>query len=111
MIRLLLVLLALALFPGCGGRGSSSDDGAPSAPSVRVVNNRVLLSWTAGSGLPDGYLVEESTDAANWTQVASVTEAGAYIDGLSNGTTYYFRVRAYNSAGNSAYSGSSSISL
>lgn len=109
-MRHLLALLLLALFSGCGGKGGSSGSG-PSAPSITVLNNRALLSWTAGSGLTDGYLVDESTDNATWTNIQNVTETSTYVDGLTSGTKYYFRVRAYNSAGNSAASSSAFVTL
>ena len=115
MKRYLLLILLLLTQPGCGkgGGGSSgtAGGGGGAAPSVGLVNGRAYLSWNAGSGLPDGYLIEQSTDNATWTQIQTVTETSTYIDGLSAGTKYYFRLRAFNSAGNSAYSGSVSITL
>lgn len=111
MRRALLAFLFL-LCTGCGkGEGGAESGTALSGPKVQVLDNRVLLSWTAGSGLPDGYLVEESTDNSHWTQILDVTETSAYVDGLGAGVTHYFRLRTYNSAGRSAYSDSVSISL
>jgi hypothetical protein len=109
-MRAFAVIALLLLFPACGGgKGSNSSGGL--SPSVALVNNRALLSWNASAGLADGYLIEQSTDNATWTQIQSVTETSTYVDGLSVGTRYYFRVRSFNSAGNSPYSGSTSITL
>ena len=52
------------------------------------------------------FLVERGPDGIIWTQIAE-TAAGvtAYTDGgLTPSTTYYYRIRAHNSAGFSAYS-------
>ncbi|HEY9502441.1 MAG TPA: fibronectin type III domain-containing protein, partial [Pyrinomonadaceae bacterium] len=54
----------------------------------------------------DGFQIERSTDGSTFTQIATV---GANVTTYSNtGITctvfYYYRVRAYNAVGNSAYS-------
>jgi len=104
--------MALVFFAACSrGGGADIGNGGGVTPSVTAVNNRALLSWNAGSGMADGYFVEQSTDNANWTQIQSVVETSTYIDGLTLGTKYYFRVRSHNSTGNSPYSGTATISL
>lgn len=70
---------------------------------------QINLSWSDVTG-ESGYKLERSTNGATWTQVAT-TAAGvtSYQDvGLSGGSTYYYRVRAWNSAGNSGYSSQAS---
>ncbi len=106
----LLLFFALLATVGCGHGGGSSSDGG-TTPKIRVVNDRAVLSWSTGSGMADGYIVEQSTDNANWTQIENVTETSTYLDGLNPGTKYYFRVKSYNSAGDSAYSGSATVTL
>jgi hypothetical protein len=110
--HLLLLALLLVSFAGCGkGGGMGDGSGGTTTPSVHLVNNRALLSWSASSGMPDGYYVDQSTDGTNWTQIQNVTETSTYVDGLTSGTKYYFRVRSYNSAGTSAASGTASLSI
>jgi titin len=82
----------------------------PAAPSAltatAVSSNRVDLSWTDNAGNETGFLIERSPDGINFTQIATVgANVTTYSNtGLTASTTYYYRVRATNSAGNSAYS-------
>ena len=87
---------------------------APAAPSALTAaaasTSRINLSWSDNSANEDGFNVERSTDGVHFTQVgtvgAGVTTYGA--TGLGAGARYFFRVRAYNPVGNSAYSNSAS---
>jgi titin len=71
-------------------------------------NGEVGLSWTApatdGGSAVTGYVVEQSTDGGvTWTTaIANTGSIGttATVTGLTNGTTYAFRVTAINPAGN-----------
>jgi hypothetical protein len=65
----------------------------------------IALTWTDNATNETGYYVQRSTDGTNFTQVGSVgAGVTSYSDsGLSASTTYYYRVCAYNAAGNSAY--------
>jgi fibronectin type 3 domain-containing protein len=80
---------------------------APSGLSASAVSsNLVTLNWTDNANNESGFLIERSSDGINFTQIGTV---GAGIttyanSGLAAATTYYYRVRATNSAGNSAYS-------
>ena len=103
MTKKLLLLFTLLALSSCA-RDSGSSEGSTS-PTISVVNNRAFLSWQTGSGLPDGYRVEQSSDGVSWNQILTVTETSTYVDGLTSGNTYYFRVRSFNSAGPSGYSG------
>lgn len=84
----------------------------PNAPT-NLVNKgttatSVSLSWTDNSGIEDGFKIERSlSSTSGFTEIASVSaNVTSYTNSsCSSGTTYYYRVRAYNPAGNTAYTG------
>ncbi|MCR4409165.1 MAG: SBBP repeat-containing protein [Candidatus Saccharicenans sp.] len=113
------VLVGPFLQPG-GGVGQLAEDAfvsriyglIPPLPPANlrqtaVTVNSVSLAWDDKSANEDGFKIERKTGATGtWSQIASV---GANVTsfqntGLNEGTVYYYRVRAYNSAGDSAYS-------
>ncbi len=78
---------------------------APSNLGATVSKRKVTLTWTDNSSNENGFKVEQSTDGTTFAQIATVgASVTKYTDGGNQQRTYYFRVRAYNSAGNSAYS-------
>lgn len=85
----------------------------PGAPTPTRGDTQVSLTWTApsngGSAITD-YLVQYSSDSgSNWTPFADGTSAttSAIVTGLTNGTSYVFRIAAVNAAGTSSYSSAS----
>jgi len=73
---------------------------------------RIDLNWTDNSSGETGFKIERSTNGSKFSQIASVG-AGATTysntNGLRRGKLYYYRLRAYNSAGNSPYSNTISV--
>ena len=67
---------------------------------------QIDLTWSDNANDEDGFKIERSTDGVNFSQVATAgANASSYSDsGLSASTTYYYRVRAHNGSGDSAYS-------
>lgn len=81
----------------------------PNAPSALTAaatsKSQINLSWSDNSTDESGFEVERSTDGQVYTQLTTVA-AGVKTyasTGLTACKKYYFRVRAYNANGNSAY--------
>jgi hypothetical protein len=114
-------------FPGCGGSPTPTPTPTPTPPTptptptppavpnapsnltaTPVSASQINLSWTDNSGNEAGFLIERCTgnNCTNFAQIASVgAGATSYPNtGLSSGTFYRYRVRAFNGSGNSAYS-------
>jgi chitodextrinase len=88
----------------------------PAAPgnlaAEAAFRRRINLTWADNSDNEDGFVVERCT-GADCTDFAQIATVGANIEafedtGLSRNTTYSYRVRAFNPAGNSTYSNTAS---
>ena len=68
-------------------------------------SSAINLTWTDGSTNEDGFKIEQSSNGTNFTEIATVaTNVTTYSAGsLPAATQYFFRVRAYNTGGNSSY--------
>jgi titin len=86
----------------------------PNAPSnltaTSASRTQINLSWTDNASNESGFNIERAPSGGSFSQIASV---GANVTGYSNtgltaGTTYQYRVRAYNASGNSGYSNTAS---
>ncbi|HHL38973.1 MAG TPA: hypothetical protein ENJ37_00530 [Deltaproteobacteria bacterium] len=97
---------------GSGGGGISGGSGSVSGGGGS--SSSATLTWsppvtnTDGSSLTnlEGYMVYYGTRSRDYTAVVDVSNVTTYtVRGLTSGTTYFFTVTAYNSAGReSAYS-------
>jgi hypothetical protein len=88
---------------------------APPAPpsglgATAVSSSRIDLAWTDASANEDGFRVERSTDGTTFGAIATVGAGTTSYQatGLAAGTTYWFRVRAFNAAGDSLASNTAS---
>lgn len=90
---------------------SADAQSIPNAPSnlvaTAVSGFQINLSWSDTSTNEDGFKVERSLDGTNFTQIAQLLpNTTVYWNaGLFLGTTYFYRVRSYNSMGDSGSSG------
>ena len=109
-------------FNGVGNSGYSGEVNAttlknpPSKPtSLTATANsttQITLNWVDGSTTEDGFKIERKTGAAG--TYAEITQTAANVTvfvnntGLTGGTLYFYRVRAFNNGGTSAYSNDAS---
>ena len=84
----------------------------PSNLTATAISSRQInLSWTDNSANETGFKIERAAASSGpFSQIATV---GANVKtyqntGLQRNTSYYYRVRAYNAAGDSAYSNTAS---
>jgi VCBS repeat-containing protein len=84
---------------------------APAAPksltATAISASQIKLTWADKSTNETGFIIQRKTGTSGtWATVATIAaNTTAYQDtGLSAGTAYYYRVRATNSGGNSAWS-------
>jgi acid phosphatase type 7 len=88
----------------------------PAAPgglsATAVSSTRINLSWTDNSSNESGFRIErcKNTNCTNFAQIAQVgAGVTTFADTtVSKNTAYSYRVRAFNAAGNSAYSNTAS---
>jgi subtilisin family serine protease len=85
---------------------------APSNLSATAISSlQIDLTWTDNSSGESGFNIERKTGSGGTYSVITTvsTNVTRYSDtGLRGSTTYYYRVRAYNSSGNSSYSNETS---
>jgi len=102
-------------FPGNGSHWARLTIGSFYEEKTIVIDTEILLTWQDNSGNEDGFKIEHSLDGVEWTQLATVgagiTTYGVTqaVDGVDSDVLNYFRVRAYNDAGDSDYANVESI--
>ena len=83
----------------------------PAAPSVLVAMSlsasSIELTWSDNSADELGFELQRSTDQSSWGNSPDVgaDETGLTDTGLLSSTLYYYRIRAFNLSGNSAWTG------
>ena len=91
--------------------GATTFDLPPAAPSnlsaAAAGSDRIDLAWTDNSGNEAGFAIQRSPNGSDsWQEIANVADnTTTYTDaGLPPGTTFYYRVSAYNQSGTSDFS-------
>jgi fibronectin type 3 domain-containing protein len=80
---------------------------APCGPVATALSaTQVKLVWADNSATEQGFRIERSLDGTTFAEIGIVSSnvTAATDAGLSAGLSYYYRVRAYNTSGNSGYS-------
>ena len=98
-----------ATLDGGGTRGhvvywGTAASPAPTGLSATAMSSMAVSLFWSGSTGATSYTVEKSTNQTDWS--TAWTGAGTFttVSGLDSGTTYYFRVKASNASGDSAWS-------
>jgi PKD repeat protein len=120
--------VTLTVYDGRGGTGTAPPlaitVGAPSPPAapsallaIAFTADWINMTWTDNSNNEDGFKVERCPGTASFcnanpSRYAEIAQTGPNIDyhgdtGLPGGTTYSYRVRAFNVSGLSSYSNTS----
>ncbi|MFA5794465.1 MAG: fibronectin type III domain-containing protein [Candidatus Brocadiia bacterium] len=100
---------------GTGPWSSAYSFKTVSAPSVPTgpnasasATNQINLYWSYNGSAAEGYYVYRCTDGVSFIPVATSTYTSFVDTGLTSYTTYYYKFTAYNSAGESVRSSSTS---
>jgi hypothetical protein len=103
----------VASFRTSGSSGASPAAPSPTAPTdpssataSATAYNSVTVKWTDNSGDEAGFKLERSGNGVDYSEIATLgAGATSMVDnGVIASSNFYYRVRAYNSAGNSGYS-------
>lgn len=87
-----------------GPQALNQPTGLTITPTFKAVYDKMQLNWTDNSNNELGFIIERSLDSTLWSTIDSVAlDITSYLDtGLTENTTYYYRVLAYNNTGVSA---------
>lgn len=112
------ILMFFVSMMGCGDGAPTGNNGgstqipsAPTALTATAANGQVSLSWTGSAGA-SGYNVKRgSASGGPYTLLTASTQASYVDSSVSTGSTYYYVVTAFDSAGESGNSNEASATL
>lgn len=89
---------------GGGGGGGTTPNAPTNLVATTISGSRIDLTFTDNSDNEIGFKVEVSADAGGlWSETAQIGGSPYSVTELPPGQTFHFRIRAFNAAGNSAY--------
>jgi hypothetical protein len=100
---------------GMNGAATVTVGSVPAIPTnlsaTAISNRQVNLTWQNNSSNATSIIIQRSTNGSSWSQLATVTgTATSYSDStVSKHKTYYYRVCASNTMGNSGYSNTATV--
>ncbi|QLE01270.1 carbohydrate-binding protein [Galbibacter sp. BG1] len=87
----------------------STPPSSPSGLSAVAGDKQVQLNWNSSAGASSYTVRRSNSSSGSFTTIQSNVTSNSYINtGLTNGTKYYYRVRAVNSVGSSGDSNTAS---
>ena len=105
------LFMVLQITSGCKTQPTEPQETIPLPPSNLIIStvgqDFVLLFWNDNSDNEDGFIIERSiSDTLNFSTLVDINSNTInFIDsGLEPNTSYFYRIKAYNSAGSSTYS-------
>jgi len=91
-----------------GNNSSNNSTVKPGVPTgvmtTAATSNSITISWTAVFDATGYYIYRSSSSTGTFTQVGNIKSSSYTNTGLTAGTTYYYKVAAYNNAGTSSQS-------
>jgi len=99
--------LASASTQACSGNTPNTPAAPSNLQATAVSTSQINLTWIDNSDNEDGFKIEQKTGAGGTYTLIKTASANttSYSDtSLSSSTTYYYRIYAYNTTGNSGYS-------
>lgn len=101
----------LSVSANTGGGGSTSKPNTPTGVTATAGSSYITVTWNSISGA-DNYNVYRSTSASGTYSFVSTAYSTTYTDyNVNAGTTYYYKVTAENSAGESSKSSYASAKI
>ncbi len=119
IVKQLMILFFIVTVSACGGNdGGGGNSGETDAPetvpddpalieATTLSESSITLTWDDNSDNEEGFRVERSLSPDGGFAEVATTGADEIIvndNGLDSDTTYYYRVVAFNSVGDSGYS-------
>ena len=107
--RLLALIVVSAVFVALTpGVGSAATPAVPGNVTATGTNKAVIVAWSLPANTPTDYIIEYSADQFTGLTTTFMdgtsTALTTTVTGLTNGTQYWFRVKAKNNDGTSAAS-------